>query len=246
MMNMAIHIGTSGWSYDHWVDLVYPRKASSLERLDAYARRFHTVEVNYTYYRWPADETFATWRERAPEGFLFSAKASRGITHFGRLHQPERWLEKMGNGLARLEDRMGVLLFQLPPGFAYDWERLRYFLQVLPRWYRSSIEFRHASWDREEVYQLLEEHEVAYCVMSGAGLPCILRATAPFVYVRLHGPDPHHLYGGSYSDNDLRWWADRLREWGAQGRDVWAYFNNDGGGNAIRNAETLRGFLGAG
>ena len=93
---------------------------------------------------------------------------------------------------------------------------------------------------------LLERHGAAYCVMSGANLPCVLRATAPFVYVRLHGPDHEHLYGGSYSDDDLRWWADRIREWSASGQDVYAYFNNDGGGNAVRNAETLRWFAGGG
>jgi uncharacterized protein YecE (DUF72 family) len=139
---------------------------------------------------------------------------------------------------------MGVLLFQLPPRFAYDLDRLRAFLPELPRWYQSAIEFRHPSWDRDEVYRLLEEYNVAYCVMSGAGLPCVLRATAPFVYVRLHGPDTHHLYGGSYTTDDLRWWADRIREWEAQGRAVWAYFNNDWEGHAVRNAETLRGLLG--
>ena len=96
-----------------------------------------------------------------------------------------------------------------------------------------------------EVFQLLEHHGAAYCVMSGANLPCVLRATAPFVYVRLHGPDTDHLYGGSYSDDDMRWWADRIREWRGQDREVWAYFNNDGGGNAVRNAEALRHFVGA-
>ncbi len=236
---MATHIGTSGWSYDHWVDIVYPRRASSLERLDRYAERFGTVEVNFTYYRWPQDSTFTTWRERAPEGFLFSVKASRGITHFAKLRDPSQWLEKMGRGLEQLGDRMGVLLFQLPAAFPCDLERLESFLEELPDWYRSAIEFRHPSWDREEVYQLLEQYGVGYCVMSGAGLPCVLRATAHFVYVRLHGPDPHHLYGGSYSEEDMRWWAERIAEWEAQGRDVWAYFNNDWEGNAVRNAETL-------
>ena len=96
----------------------------------------------------------------------------------------------------------------------------------------------------EEVFQLLERFGTAYCVMSGAQLPCILRATAPFVYVRLHGPDPHHLYGGSYSEDDLRWWADRIREWQRMGRDVFAYFNNDWEGTAVRNADTLKGLLG--
>src|SRR6185437_6692796 len=109
----------------------------------------------------------------------------------------------------------------------------------LPSWLRAAVEFRHPSWEREEAYALLERHGAAYCVMSGAHLACTLRATARFVYVRLHGPDREHLYAGSYSDADLRWWADRLREWSAQGRDVFAYFNNDGGGNAVRNAKAL-------
>ena len=128
---------------------------------------------------------------------------------------------------------------------ARDDARLDYFLAALPGWIRGRVEFRHPSWDDDaDVYALLERHGAAYCVMSGAGLPCVLRATAPFVYVRLHGPDHEHLYGGSYSDEDLRWWADRIREWQAAGKDVFAYFNNDGGGNAVRNAATLRGLLG--
>ena len=110
---------------------------------------------------------------------------------------------------------------------------------------RVAVEFRHASWHDEGVYALLEQHGAAYCVMSGAGLPCVLRATAPFVYVRLHGPDTGHLYAGSYSDADLGWWATRIGEWAADGRDVYAYFNNDGEGHAVRNALRLREFVGA-
>jgi uncharacterized protein YecE (DUF72 family) len=108
---------------------------------------------------------------------------------------------------------------------------------------RVAVEFRHPSWHDEAVYALLERHGAAYCVMSGAGLPCVLRATAPFVYVRLHGPDDAHLYAGSYPDADLRWWADRIGEWARDGRDVYAYFNNDGHGHAVRNAETLRALI---
>ena len=108
-----------------------------------------------------------------------------------------------------------------------------------------AVEFRHPSWHGDEaVFELLERHGAAYCVMSGAHLPCLLRATAPFVYVRLHGPDPNHLYAGSYSDDDLAWWAARIAEWRGQGRAVFAYFNNDGGGNAVRNAARLRAMVG--
>src|SRR3954447_16754831 len=104
---MAVYIGTSGWSYDHWVNVLYPREAISLERLDAYARRFRTVEVNNTFYRWPKDEVFATWRERLPEGFVVSAKASRGLTQFRKLNDPQAWLERMESGLSRLGEKRG-------------------------------------------------------------------------------------------------------------------------------------------
>ena len=143
-----------------------------------------------------------------------------------------------------LGDRRAVLLVQLGPGQVRDDARLDFFLSRLPTWVRTTVELRHPSWVDDTVFDLLERHQVAYCVMSGAGLPCVLRATAPFVYVRLHGPDPQHLYGGSYSDADLRWWADRAREWEAMGKDVYLYFNNDGHGHAVRNAEALLQLVG--
>lgn len=241
---MTAFIGTSGWSYDHWHGVLYPHGTPASARLDTYVQRFDTVELNASYYRWPADRTFASWRRRLPAGFLLGVKAPRGLTHFKRLYEPEPWLERIGRGLEALGERRGVLLVQLPPGLAYDHARLAYFLAQLPPGRRAAVEFRHESWHRDETFDLLAQHGVAYCVMSGANLPCILRATAPFVYVRLHGPDHRHLYAGSYSDDDLRWWADRFREWEDQGRDVFAYFNNDGGGHAVRNALTLRRLLG--
>jgi uncharacterized protein YecE (DUF72 family) len=241
---MALFVGTSGWSYDHWHGVLYPHGASAAARLSYYVQSFDTVELNASYYRWPAERTFASWKRRLPEGFCLSVKAPRGLTHYKRLYEPEAWLERVRGGLQAPGAKRGVLLVQLPPGMAYDQARLAYFLAQLPPGQRTAVEFRHESWHRDEVFDLLAQHGVAYCVMSGANLPCILRATAPFVYVRLHGPDRHHLYGGSYSDDDLRWWADRIREWAGQGRDVFAYFNNDGGGNAVRNALALRQFLG--
>jgi uncharacterized protein YecE (DUF72 family) len=136
-----------------------------------------------------------------------------------------------------------VLLVQLGPGHARDDDRLQSFLDQVPTWIRLAVEFRHPSWHDEAVFEILERHRAAYCVMSGAGLPCILRATSSFVYLRLHGPDPNSLYGGSYPDADLRWWAARIDEWNTSGRDVYAYFNNDGAGHAVRNAETLIALL---
>jgi uncharacterized protein YecE (DUF72 family) len=134
-----------------------------------------------------------------------------------------------------------VLLVQLHPAHERDDARLDHFLSLLPWWIRVAVEFRHPSWHVDEVFGLLERHGAAYVVMSGAQLPCVLRATAPFVYVRMHGPDREHLYAGSYPEQDLRWWADRIREWAGGGRDVYVYFNNDGHGHAVRDAEALRG-----
>ncbi|MBM7470635.1 uncharacterized protein YecE (DUF72 family) [Subtercola frigoramans] len=114
----------------------------------------------------------------------------------------------------------------------------------MPSWMRVAVELRHASWNDDDVYRLLEQHHAAYCVMSGAGLACVIRATGDIVYVRMHGPDQANLYGGSYSDDDLAWWADRLLEWHHVGHEVYVYFNNDGDGNAIRNARTLTWMLG--
>jgi uncharacterized protein YecE (DUF72 family) len=242
---MAVHIGTSGWSYPHWEGVLYPHALPPRQRLDHYVARYATAELNASFYRWPADRTFDGWRRRLPGHFLLSVKAPRGLTHVRRLYAPERWIERIAAGLTRLGGRLGVLLVQLSPRLAIDHPRLAYFLAHLPPGLRVAVELRHPSWHDESAFELLERHGAAYCVMSGAGLPCVLRATAPFVYVRMHGPDHHHLYAGSYSDDDLRWWADRVREWEGMGRDVFVYFNNDGGGNAVRNADRMRELLGA-
>ena len=178
-----------------------------------------------------------------PSGFVMSVKAPRGLSHGRRLVGPEEWVARIAAGWHELGERRGLLLVQLAPDQLRDDERLDYFLRHLPDWIKVSVELRHASWHVEEVFTLLERHGAAYCVMSGAGLPCVLRATAPVVYVRMHGPDHDRLYAGSYSDADLGWWAGRLHEWDASGRDVLVYFNNDGEGNAVRNARTLRRML---
>ncbi|HEX4392579.1 MAG TPA: DUF72 domain-containing protein [Mycobacterium sp.] len=240
---MAIHVGTSGWSYPHWNGVLYPPGTSSAGRLDVYTKRFDTVELNASFYHWPRDSGFTSWRQRLPTGFQMSVKAPRGLTHGRRLREPEAWVDRIASCWHALGDRRGVLLVQLAPADERDDARLDYFLSRVPPWIRVAMEFRHPSWHNEQVFALLERHGAAYCVMSGAALPCILRATADFVYVRLHGPDSNALYAGSYAPDDLRWWADRILEWTASGKDVYAYFNNDGHGHAVRNADTLRKLL---
>jgi uncharacterized protein YecE (DUF72 family) len=238
-----VHVGTSGWSYDHWEKVLYPPGLPPRDRLRYYTASFGTVELNSSFYRWPRAVSFASWRRRLPEGFLLSVKAPRGLTHGKKLFSPEVWIERIASCWHELRDRRAVLLVQLPPSMERDDARLDYFLERLPDWIRVAVEFRHDSWHTDEVFSLLERHSAAYCITSGAHLPCILRATAPFVYIRMHGPDHEYLYGGSYSDADLGWWAERIREWRDSGTEVFVYFNNDGDGNAVRNAFTLRGML---
>ena len=240
---MSIHVGTSGWSYEHWNGALYPPGTKRWDRLDHYLGRFSSVELNASHYRWPRDTSFAGWRRRLPDGFRMSVKAPRGLTHAKRLYAPEAWVDRIARSWHELGGKRGALLVQLPPTMERDDARLAHFLGALPEWMRVAVEFRHPSWHDDGVFRLLEQHRAAYCVMSGARLPCILRATTDIVYLRLHGPDHDHLYGGSYSDADLAWWADRCREWEAGGAEVYAYFNNDGDGNAVRNASTLQHLL---
>lgn len=240
---MTVRIGTSGWSYNHWVDVLYPPGLPAARRLTRYAEVFDTVELNASFYRWPKDSTFAAWRDQLPAGFAMSVKAHRGLTHYRRLASPEPWIERFERCWNLLGDRHGVLLVQLHPGQQRDDARLDAFLRGMPASIRVAVELRHPTWNDPAVFALLESRRAAYVVMSGAGLPCIPRATADLVYVRMHGPSPDAMYAGSYPEAELRRWAAQLTEWDDDGRDVWMYFNNDLGGHAVRNALTLRGLL---
>lgn len=240
---MTVRIGTSGWSYNHWIDVLYPRGLPSARRLARYVEVFDTVELNASFYRWPKDSTFAGWRDQLPDGFTMSVKAHRGLTHYRRLAAPEPWIERIERCWQLLGDHRGVLLVQLHPDQQRDDARLASFLPSVPAAIRVAVELRHPSWNDPAVFDLLEKLGAAYVVMSGAGLPCIPRATTDFVYVRMHGPDPGATYACSYPDEDLRRWAALIADWDGDGRDVWMYFNNDLGGHAVRNALFLRGLL---
>lgn len=241
-----IRIGTSGWSYDHWTDVLYPEGTPVAKRLARYVEAFDTVELNASFYRWPRDAVFAGWRERLPAGFTMSVKAHRGLTHYRRLANPEPWVERFERCWAALGERREALLVQLHPALERDDQRLEHFLSLMPDEIPVAVEFRHASWHVPEVFALLERHRAAYVVMSGPGLPCLPVATSDLVYVRLHGPAQDSMYAGNYPDDALGWWAEQIRQWDAEGRRVLVYFNNDLGGHAVRNARTLKTLLGVG
>ncbi len=241
---MTILVGTSGWTYDSWAGPFYPKGVARRRWLEFYAERLGTVELNASHYRWPRDTAFAGWHDRLPAGFEMTVKAPRALTHAKRLDAPERWSEIIERGMRLLGDRAGPLLLQLPPSMERDDARLDHALAQLPASVRTAVEFRHPSWLDETVFGILERHRSAYVVMSGAHLPCVLRATCDLVYVRWHGPSGEHLYAGSYTEDDLRWWADRLLEWEGAGHRVYGYFNNDQFGYAVANAMRLCELLG--
>jgi uncharacterized protein YecE (DUF72 family) len=235
-----IRIGTSGWSYDHWTDVLYPSGLPVSKRLARYVEVFDTVELNASFYRWPGDAAFAGWRKRLPDGFTMSVKAHRGLTHFRRLKSAEPWVERFERCWEALGDRTEALLVQLHPELERDDARLDHFLGIMPRSIPVAMELRHPSWNDPAVFSLLERHRAAYVVMSGAGLTCVPRATSDLAYVRMHGSAQDPLYSGSYSDDELREWADRVMAWHDEGKRVDVYFNNDLGGHAVRNACRLK------
>ena len=229
--------GTSGWSYDDWRNLFYPEKLPSRKRLGYYADHFDTVEVNSSFYRLPAESTFRDWRRTVPRGFTFAVKASRYLTHVKRLNEPKDPLKLFLQRARTLGKKLGPVLFQLPPNFKANTERLAGLLKHLPKTRRFVVEFRDPSWFTEETADLLRERETAFCIFHMAGLDCPLWVTAPFVYLRFHGPSDK--YRGSYPSPELERWAERIRGWMDDGLDVYAYFNNSVGGHAVINAREL-------
>ena len=234
-----LRIGCSGWAYKHWEGGVfYPLKLRAKDELAYYASRFETAEINGSFYRLPTEAAVDGWRERTPEGFLFAWKASRYITHMKRLLDPAEPLELMFSRTDRLGDKLGPILFQLPPGMPRNDGRLEAFLAVLPRKRRYAFEFRHPSWYDEAVFDGLRRHDVALCISDHHHAPAPWVATASLVYVRGHGPGGR--YWGRYPETTLKDWAGRIRDWRERGHEVVCYFDNDPEGAAPKDAERLR------
>lgn len=233
-----IRIGTSGWHYRHWAGPFYPAKTSSAAMFEHYARRLNTVEINNTFYRLPERHTFEAWQEASPPEFLFAVKASRFITHNKKLRDPAPSLERLFEAAGGLGAKLGPILFQLPPKWRLNLERLAEFLVALPAGHRYSFEFREPSWHDRRVFELLRRHNAAYCIYELAGFQTPLAVTADWVYARLHGPAGK--YQGSYSERQLKGWAERIVGWSRCLRAIYLYFDNDQSGYAAQNALRLR------
>jgi uncharacterized protein YecE (DUF72 family) len=232
-------VGTSGWQYDDWRGRFYPDGLATSRWLEHYARTFPTVEVNATFYRLPRRETVERWAATVPRGFVLTLKASRYVTHIRRLRDAHAPIERMRNVFEGAGRRLGPVLFQLPPTFEADPGLLRTFLSEVPPGMRTAFEFRHPSWFVGEVLDLLDERGAALVHGDRPGTRVEVPAVGGWSYLRFHQGRPHAT---SYRRSKLADYADALVD--VRPREVYAYFNNDTGGAAPRDARTFMELLG--
>ncbi len=206
-----------------------------------YCERFDTVELNNSFYHLPKKTALDCWRDSTPEGFLFAAKGSRFLTHMKKLKDAEQGLRRFLDAIETLGGKLGPILFQLPPNWELNLERLQTFLALLPTWHRYAFEFRNTTWSEHSIYDLLARHNMAYCTFHLAGEHSPILTTADFAYVRLHGPGGK--YQGSYSDEVLREWTDRIAGWKRNLKAVYVYFDNDEAGYAAADALRLKNLV---
>jgi uncharacterized protein YecE (DUF72 family) len=241
-MAAEIRVGTSGYSYKHWVGKYYPVGLKSSEWLRYYLRDFDTVELNNTFYALPSEETFDVWRKSTSRDFLFAVKGSRFLTHMIKLKDPERGLVHFMPRAERLRSKLGPILWQFPPGWKVNVERLEEFLALLPQEHRYTFELRNETWMIEPVYEVLRKYNAAFCIYELAGYHSPLAITADWTYVRLHGPTARK-YQGSYTERQMEEWADRIRAWSRKMKAIYVYFDNDDSAYAVDNALTLKRLL---
>ncbi len=245
----SICIGTSGWIYSDWWGIFYPEGLPQSQALEFYAQHFNTVEINATFYRFFKDKTFENWQKRVPEGFLYTLKMPRLITHLKKLKEVEKSLSRFLTQARLLKNKLGCILVQLPPGWIKDLTRLQEFLTSLPDDILFAFEFRHPSWFQEDVYETLDRKEAGFVSYHHPFMDTPRVATGKCIYVRFHGSQG--LYYGQYSRKDLQSWATWVQENMAQvgkgkreaGRSTFIYFNNDAGGDAIHDALALKRIL---
>jgi len=232
----GLYVGTSGFSYEHWKGVFYPEGLPASKRLEFFSRQFTTVEINNTFYRMPTRELLIKWARTVPDGFVFTLKAWRGITHLKRLRAPGRTREFLETASV-MGDKLGMILFQLPPSFGADLDVLEAFLEALPKGGLYAFEFRDESWYTERTRRALCDHGVAFCIHDFAAKDCPEWVTARASYLRFHGVGGR--YEGCYPDEHLARKADLAGRLIEKRIDVWAYFNNDIGGHAVANARTF-------
>ncbi len=233
-----IRIGTSGWYYEHWKELFYPADIPKSKWFEHYARQFDTVEINNTFYHQPKEQSIQRWHKIAPEGFLYAVKANRYITHIQKLKDTSESLKRFFGGIYLLRQKLGPVLYQLPPSLHINLDRLGDFIRLLPKRTIAVFEFRHKSWYCDDTYKILEKYGAGLCIHDMPGNESPQVVTSDKVYIRFHGTAGR--YSGNYPESALRNWAGWIKDKSKKASGVYIYFNNDANGYAVKNAKQLK------
>lgn len=238
MGNSSVYIGTSGWEYKHWENVFYPKENGSVTKLNYYANELSSVEINSSFYRLPTEKILKNWVKEVPSTFIFAVKASRYITHIKKLKDPKESTDELFKRIEVLGEKLGPILFQLPPSWKCNKNRLDELLKILPKKYRYAFEFRNKTWITKEILALLREYNAAFCIYEIDKWLSPKEITSDFVYIRLHGPQK--AYKGNYSSKNLAGWAGAFASWRKKNLDIYCYFDNDEKGYAPHNALCLK------
>lgn len=236
-MSTKYYIGTSGWKYKHWKYRFYPENIKQKDWFRYYCSNFDTVEINYSFYRWPTESVMEKWCAQAPKGFKYTLKAPRTITHIKRFKDPESYIDAFYGLTSILKEKIGCHLFQAPPSFECNeknLDRIGNFLDHLDQRRKNVIEFRHRSWWDKKVYRMFEEKGAIFCIVSGLNMPEEIVTTGEIAYFRFHGED----YSTRYSKEEIAHYAQKMEDLGC--RSICAYFNNDFNAYATQNAIELK------
>lgn len=242
-METKLFVGTSGWSYDHWLGRFYPAELDRKEWLRFYCERFNTAEVNMTFYRFPFPAIVKSWYCKTPVNFNFTFKANRLITHVKKFEGIDTLVKKFYSLISLIKEKLGCVLWQLPPSMHFSESNLEVLDGFLAsvEGMKSVMEFRHKSWWRPETYRLLKKHEATFCVVSCPSLPQDFIVTSPIAYVRFHGLTA--WYRHEYTTSELAGWAERIKQATKGCSEIYCYFNNDFMAYAPKNATELREML---
>lgn len=233
---MKVFIGTSGWSYEHWKGIFYPKEIKANQYLSYYSNVFKTVEINNTFYNLPGEEIFKRWKKQVPLGFVFSVKANRYLTHVRRLEVERKSVDLFFKRVLLLEDFLGPILFQLPPNLNKS-KVLSGFLNLIPKEFKIVFEFRNKDWYTEDIFDLLKKRKIIFCIHDHSQAPSPLWVTSDKVYMRMHGPSGS--YTGRYSKKELEALSEKVLGLKEKVSEVYCYFNNDAKGYAVENARNL-------
>lgn len=239
-MKKKFYLGCSGWFYWHWLGRFYPEDLKPNGWLDYYTKRFNSVEVNSTFYHFPKESMVKNWRKKSPNDFKFTLKANRFITHIKKFKGVRKQIKDFYKTAALLEEKLGCILFQLPPSLHFNEKKLEEICSELNADFDNVIEFRHNSWfENEKTFEILKENKIGYCIVSAPGIDEVVKETSKNAYVRFHGK--HGWFMSSYPNRELKEWAERMKRFKA--KNVWAYFNNDFNAYAPKNCLCLKKLL---